>query len=103
MKLREVEDASGVSNAYLSQLETGKIARPSPHILHKISSVYNVPYEVLMDKAGYLIRTEEERGGDVTTIRGSRIPTRALQDLTADEEEAVLKYIEFLRYQRKKD
>jgi transcriptional regulator with XRE-family HTH domain len=103
MKLREVEDASGVSNAYLSQLETGKIARPSPHIIHKLASVYNIPYEFLMGKAGYLARTEGEQGGDEPTIRGSRIPARALRDLTADEEDAVLKYIEFLRYQRKKD
>jgi transcriptional regulator with XRE-family HTH domain len=103
MKLREVEDASGVSNAYLSQLETGKIAKPSPHILHKIASVYNVSYEILMDKAGYLVRTADKQGEDEPTIRGSRIPTKALQGLTADEEDAVLKYIEFLRYQRKKD
>lgn len=103
MKLREVEDASGVSNAYLSQLETGKIAKPSPHILHKLATVYNIPYDVLMDKAGYLVRAEDEQGGDAPAIRGSRIPTKAIQDLTADEEDAVLKYIEFLRYQRKKD
>ncbi len=32
LRLREVEDACGVSNAYLSQLETGKIIKPSPHI-----------------------------------------------------------------------
>jgi len=103
LKLREVEDASDVSNAYLSQLETGKIVKPSPHILHKLASVYNVPYEVLMDKAGYLCRTDDVRSEDDPAVRGSRIPARALRDLTPDEEEAVLKYIEFLRYQRKKD
>lgn len=103
MTLREVEDASGVSNAYLSQLETGKIVKPSPHIIHKISSVYGTSYEILMDKAGYLVRTEDEQVGDNSMVKGSRIPTKALQDLTADEEDAVLRYIEFLRYQRKKD
>ena len=103
MKLREVEEASGVSNAYLSQLETGKIGKPSPHILHKLASVYNVPYEMLMDRAGYLDGTDGRRGEDEPAVRGSRIPASALRDLTTDEEEAVLKYIDFLRYQRKRD
>lgn len=102
MKLREVEEASGVSNAYLSQLETGKIGKPSPHILHKLASVYNVPYEMLMDRAGYLAGAESRRGEE-PAARGSRIPASALRDLTTDEEDAVLRYIEFLRYQRKRD
>jgi len=36
MTLRQVEEASGkeVSNAYLSQLENGKILQPSPNILN---------------------------------------------------------------------
>ena len=103
MKLREVEEASGVSNAYLSQLETGKIGKPSPHILHKLASVYNVPYEMLMDRAGYLAGAEGRRGEDEPAARGSRIPASALRDLSTDEEDAVLRYIEFLRYQRKRD
>ncbi|MHC4933777.1 MAG: helix-turn-helix domain-containing protein, partial [Planctomycetota bacterium] len=35
LSLREVEEATGkaVSNAYLSQLENGKIKKPSPSVL----------------------------------------------------------------------
>lgn len=102
LKLRQVEEASGISNAYLSQLETGKIARPSPHILHKLASVYNVAYEVIMEKAGYLSRRAEPGDEGKLAIPGSRIPAVALQDLTADEEDAVLEYIQFLRHRRNK-
>jgi len=33
LTLRAVEQATGISNAYLSQLETGKIDRPKPELL----------------------------------------------------------------------
>src|SRR5437868_6833026 len=42
LSLRQVEEATGkaVSNAYLSQLENGKIHKPSPNVLHSLSGVY---------------------------------------------------------------
>ena len=54
LSLREVEEATGkaVSNAYLSQLENGKIRKPSPNVLHSLAAIYAVPYEALMEKAG---------------------------------------------------
>src|SRR5688572_12868989 len=53
LSLRAVEEATGVSNAYLSQLEQGKIKQPSPLILHKLSEVYQVPYSELFRLVGY--------------------------------------------------
>ena len=54
LSLREVEEATdrAVSNAYLSQLENGRIKKPSPNVLHALAEVYSVPYEALMEKAG---------------------------------------------------
>jgi transcriptional regulator with XRE-family HTH domain len=91
--LREVEEATGkaVSNAYLSQLENGRIQKPSPNVLHSLAEVYAVPYETLMEKAGYLLPSEE-RGG-----RRRRLAAFAIDDLTAEEEEELLKYLAFLR------
>jgi transcriptional regulator with XRE-family HTH domain len=45
MSLREVGEATGraVSNAYLSQLENGKINKPSPNVLHSLAEVYAIP------------------------------------------------------------
>ena len=93
LSLRQVEEASGkaVSNAYLSQLEKGKIKKPSPNVLHSLAEVYAVPYEALMEKAGYLLPSEE-RGG-----RRRRLAAFAIDDLTAEEEEELLKYLAFLR------
>lgn len=51
--IREAEEISGISNAYLSQIENGKIRKPSPDILNKLSLLYQVSYEMLMLKAGY--------------------------------------------------
>jgi transcriptional regulator with XRE-family HTH domain len=64
LSLREVEEATGnaVSNAYLSQLENGKIKKPSPNVLHRLAEVYVVPYEALMEKAGYLLPSQDGGG-----------------------------------------
>jgi len=91
--LREVEEATdkAVSNAYLSQLEKGRIQKPSPHVLHSLAAVYAVPYEALMEKAGYLMPSEDGGG------RRKRLAAFAIDDLTAEEEEELLKYLAFLR------
>lgn len=94
LSLREVEAATGraVSNAYLSQLENGKIKKPSPSVLHSLAEVYVVPYETLMEKAGYLMPSESGGG------KRKRLAAFAIDDLTAEEEEELLKYLAFLRF-----
>jgi transcriptional regulator with XRE-family HTH domain len=94
LSLREVEQATGstVSNAYLSQLENGKIKKPSPNVLHSLAEVYVVPYEALMEKAGYLLPSEDAGPG-----RRRRLAAFAIDDLTAEEEEELLKYLAFIR------
>ena len=94
LSLREVEEATdkAVSNAYLSQLENGRIKKPSPNVLHSLAEVYAVPYEALMEKAGYLLPSE----GNGTGQR-RRLTAFAIDDLTAEEEEELLKYLAFIR------
>jgi len=92
--LRAVEEATEISNAYLSQLENDKIAKPSPHILHTLAEFYRVAYEVLMEKAGYIKRVE---GGADPRARSGRLAASALGALTRDEEEQLLKYLTFIR------
>jgi|SRR5271165_305052 len=94
MTLREAEDASGVSNAYLSQLEQGKILKPSPHFLHKLAGAYGVSYEALMEKAGYVDK------GPTARLTG-RLATFANKKLTAEEEQELLKFLGYIRSQKK--
>ncbi|MHB0670984.1 helix-turn-helix domain-containing protein [Roseomonas mucosa] len=102
MTLREVEEATGreVSNAYLSQLENSKIAKPSPHILHTLSQVYGVSYERLMEKAGYVVGDPPSRKSK--EHRHGRVAALSIEDFTPEEEEQLLKYAAFLRSQRKR-
>ncbi|MEX1335473.1 MAG: helix-turn-helix transcriptional regulator, partial [Candidatus Limnocylindrales bacterium] len=98
LSLREVQDATGgaVSNAYLSQLERQKIKKPSPDVLRSLATVYGVPYETLMEKTGYLLPDTDGSSG-----RRRRLAVFAIDDLTAEEEEELLKYLAFLRFRNK--
>ena len=98
LTLREVEEATErkVSNAYLSQLEHGKIKKPSPDILYELASVYEVPYSTLMKKAGYPHEAE-----DFNTKNEMRATIFSKDKITAHEKEELIKYLAFLRSSRK--
>lgn len=99
LSLRAVENVTQISNAYLSQLETGKIDKPSPNFLYKLAELYGVPYEQLMEKAGYIVR----RDPDVTpakTLSGAALA--AMSDLSPEEEHALMEYLAFLRSRRQR-
>src|SRR5258707_10069306 len=97
LTLRDVEEASDkqVSNAYLSQLEKGKISKPSPNILHVLSRVYNVAYDTLMEKAGYVVATSS---ADVLrTAAKVRKNALANEELSNEEEAKLMEYLAFIR------
>jgi transcriptional regulator with XRE-family HTH domain len=98
MTLRDVERATNkeVSNAYLSQLETGKIENPSPHVLYELAQVYKVSYENLMQRAGYIVPSKARTGAG----RHGRAATFAIDNLSAEEERALLEYLAFYRSKR---
>jgi transcriptional regulator with XRE-family HTH domain len=99
LALRDVEEATDVSNAYLSQLENGKVTKPSPHILHSLATLYRVPYETLMERAGYVQRTPGQAG---SVQQSGRLPATSFEDITKDEEDHLLGYLNFIRSQAKK-
>jgi HTH-type transcriptional regulator, competence development regulator len=101
LTLREVEEATGgeVSNAYLSQLENNKISRPSPNVLHALARVLVVPYETLMQKAGYFPPATAELDvlRSASSAKKAKHSVFAIENLTPDEEEALIEYLAFLR------
>jgi len=98
LSLRQVEEATDkeVSNAYLSQLENNKIAQPSPNVLHALARVYKTSYEDLMKRAGYI-----SSDSDISRGRRGRAAAFAIQDLTPEEEKALIDYLGFIRKSRK--
>lgn len=92
LTLRAVERMTGVSNAYSSQLECSKIRKPSPLVLHKLAELYEVPYPLLLELAGY---PAPEASPTAPIVVDSR-----LGPMNSDEETALKEYLEFLRSRR---
>lgn len=97
LSLRDVEQATGISNAYLSQLENDKVSKPSPHFLHKLAKLYGVDYELLMEAAGY-VHDREQKPGPSTPL-GAALASD--ENLTPEEEQQLALYLRFLRDQKK--
>ncbi len=93
---RDVERATGVSNAYLSQLESGKVREPSPNILHKLSEIYAVAYADLLVAAGYPL--PDTRGKRRAALRS----TSRFGPISTEEEVALKEYLDFLRSKERK-
>lgn len=91
LTLRDVEDDTEISNAYLSQLEGNKIKKPSPNVLNTLSKLYKIQYSLLMKLAGYPI----PEIGEPSPLQ-SRIGAT-----TQEEDDALVEYLEFLRAKRK--
>ncbi|WFU42733.1 helix-turn-helix transcriptional regulator [Bradyrhizobium sp. CB82] len=91
LSLRDVERATGLSNAYLSQIENGKIASPSPKVLHKIAILYELSYAALMSQAGYPAGESDRASDDRLRLAARLGPT------SPEEEDALAEYLAFLR------
>lgn len=89
--LRELEGSTGISNGYLSQLESDRIKQPSPRHLFKLADTLGLEYHSLMLVAGYVTPTDNI--GQRTI--GGELP--GLEQLTEEERAKVTAYIQDLR------
>lgn len=94
---RQVEEATGISNAYLSQLENDKIKKPSANILYKLSKLYQVDLDNLL-KASGAIETDKN-----TVLQNQLFTSHAFtaENLTGDEEQALLDYLRYIRFNKR--
>ena len=96
LTLRAVEKATGVSNPYLSQIESGRIRQPSPVVLHKLSNLYEVQYVDVLVLAGYPVPSRSSASSDLSGVAARLGP------VTKKEEVALIEYLEFLRTRRRR-
>jgi len=96
LTLRAVETETGISNAYISQLERGKIRSPSPVILRKLSDLYNIPYTTLLELAGYPVPQSGKLDTSLTDIAARLGP------VSPDEADELADYLKYLRSKQNK-
>ncbi len=98
LTLRDVEKQTDVSNAYLSQLESGRIKQPSPTMLYKLSELYGIEYNILLEKVGYPI--QKPLSGNKLKVTENQVFSR-IGKISHEEELELLEYLKFIRSRRK--
>jgi HTH-type transcriptional regulator, competence development regulator len=93
LSLREVERRTGISNGYLSLLETGAARRPSPEFLSKLAALYGASYDLLMELAGY-------QAPQAPTPARAIPGLEELEDLSMIELEQLRAFVGYLRSTR---
>jgi transcriptional regulator with XRE-family HTH domain len=102
LSLRDVQEKTddAVKNSYLSQIEGGRIGRPSPNVLWHLAQVYGTDYNDLLTRAGHRVALPPVPGTALATDRD--VAFSLIEDLSEDEERTVREFIEFLKSQRNK-
>lgn len=96
LTLRQVEEATGISNAYLSQLENDKIKKPSANVLYKLANMYKIELDVLLSAAGIIEKKKQSVQNDLT-----RMIAFYADKFTEAEEKEIIRYIQYLRFKNK--
>ncbi len=94
MTLREVERTTGISNGYLSQLESDRVQQPSPRHLYTLAGTLKLDYVGLMRLVGYATTTDQL----AAKSRAAELP--GLDELAKEDRQKVIAYIQDLRNAR---
>ena len=95
--LKSVADEANITAAYLQKLERNNVQKPSPNVLHALGSELKIPYEELMELAGYVAPD-----GDASRVSEGNVLTYALSSerLTEDEAAKLLEYLDWYRHRK---
>ena len=94
----DVNKLCEISPSYLSLMENGK-RRPSPIILKKLSSIYNIDYNDLLSKAGFAELIENKKEDNFRYASNNGLDTEGLTD---EEIEELKEFIRFKKSLKKK-
>jgi HTH-type transcriptional regulator, competence development regulator len=101
LTLRQVEEATGISNAYLSQLENNKIKKPSANVLYKLASIYKIELNELLSAAGII----QDTPGDQPQGKADAVFMKKLavysNDFSADQQKEILDFIKYMKFKNK--
>ena len=100
LTLKDVEIATGISNAYLSQLENDKIKKPSANVLYKLAKVYKINLNVLLTAAGIIEKADQKTEENPQTMLEKEIAFYK-DKLSIDEEKEIVEFIKFLKFKNK--
>lgn len=81
MTLREVENETGITNGYISQLENGRVKHPSYEFVMRLYAVYGERHDTISEINNFDFLKSQ---------------------LTISDIRKVMEYMEFLNYQRRK-
>ena len=95
--LRGVEVATGISNAYLSQLERDAASNPTASVLFKLAKHYGVSYEELLTMAGHISDTSKSKGRNMSRT-SIALKSASLSD---EEDKEVANFVRFIVERRK--
>lgn len=98
----EVNKLCQISPSYLSLIENGK-RRPSPIILKKLSSIYNIDYNDLLTKAGFselIEKNEKSQNNDFRYANHNGINTEGLDENDIEE---INRFVEFIKNKKKNE
>lgn len=93
ISIRQLSHISGVSYAYISQLENGNRGIPKPEILEKLAPHLNIEYEAFMERAGYIDLDKIKKSDEPKlTLKDERDIEKKLQDTMKyiDEQEGLV-------------
>ncbi len=98
----DVNKLCQISPSYLSLMENGK-RRPSPVILKKLSSIYNIDYNDLLIKAGFSELIESEKKSSNNDFRYANHNGINIDGLNEEEIEEINRFVEFIKNKKKKN
>ncbi len=101
MTLRDVEEKIHISNAYLSQVESGQRSIPTIRILSKLAECYGCKVETLTNAAEAELRSEQP-GSNEPPTPGADFICRGYEKLSDANKQALKKYLQYLQEEEKR-